>query len=213
MENITSLSSIYALYQKLYEDIYVMNDETDLQYFKFVADSMKAYYPNSSLTKHLFENISLRERQFETQSKMEELLSYAEEKGSLEIVLPDIHGDTVRLSDLKGKVVMLIFWSSRNAQSISSMINLQNIYNKYNHKGFEIYAISLDNNRTQWISAINFNEFKWINVSELSYPDSHADRMYNVTRLPTNFLLNKEGALVTRDIYGRTLEIWLDNLL
>jgi hypothetical protein len=73
--------------------------------------------------------------------------------------------------------------------------------------------VSLDNIRTPWEISVKFNEFDWLNVSELSYPNSKVDKLYNVTKLPTNYLINREGTLMAKDLYGRNLEIWLDNLL
>ena len=63
------------------------------------------------------------------------------------------------------------------------------------------------------MNAIDFNEFNWINVSELSFPESKANLLYNVTTLPTTFLINREGDIVAKNLYGRTLETWLDNLI
>jgi peroxiredoxin len=213
MENMRSPSAIYALYQKLYQNFYIMDELSDLQYFKVVADSMLVYHPHSSLTLTLVEDIRKRERQYQQQINLDTLLSLAETRDYLEVSLPDTRGDTISLTSLKDRVIMLIFWSSRDANSVKSLINLQRIYKKYHKDGFEVYAVSLDSDRSQWISSINFNQFDWINVSELSYPDSETDRIYNVTKLPTNFLINRKGELMVRDIYGRDLEVWLDNLL
>ena len=63
------------------------------------------------------------------------------------------------------------------------------------------------------MNAIDFNEFNWINVSELSFPESKAALLYNITQLPTNFLINREGDIVGSNLYGRNLETWLDNLI
>ena len=76
-----------------------------------------------------------------------------------------------------------------------------------------MYAISLDNNKLRWMNAIDFNEFTWTNVSELSYPESRANQIYNVSSLPATFLINREGDIVAKDLFGRNLETWLDNLL
>jgi hypothetical protein len=63
------------------------------------------------------------------------------------------------------------------------------------------------------MNAIDFNEFKWYNVSELSFPESRAVLLYNVSSIPTNFLIDRDGNIVAKNLYGRTLETWLDNLL
>ena len=93
------------------------------------------------------------------------------------------------------------------------LLQLKSTYEKYRKKGFEVYAVSLDSNKIQWMNAIDFNEFNWINVCELSYPESRAASLYNVKAIPAGYLINREGDIVARDLYGRTLETWLDNLL
>jgi len=133
--------------------------------------------------------------------------------GFLDLSIPDRDGKEIRLSDYKGKAIMVIFWASGNEASIKVLLQLKSTYNLYHEKGFEIYAISLDNNKIQWMNAIDFNEFNWINVSELNYPDSRANQIYNVTTLPASYLTNREGDIVAKDLYGRTLETWLDNLI
>ena len=63
------------------------------------------------------------------------------------------------------------------------------------------------------MNAIDFNEFNWINVSELSFPESKAALYYNISELPTTFLINRDGEIVAKNLYGRSLETWLDNLI
>jgi hypothetical protein len=214
VENMGSLSSVYALYQKYDEESPVLGDESDLQYFKAVADSLDKTHPNSSLTKSLRTDIERREVQFEQTRQLNTLLDMAgEPAGMLDLSIPDREGIEVTLSSLKGKVILVAFWASGNDASIQALLQLKSTYNLYHERGFEIYAISLDNDKISWMNAMDFNEFNWINVSELSYPDSQANLYYNVTTLPSTFLINREGDLVARDLYGRTLNTWLDNLI
>jgi len=213
IEHMNSLSSVYALYQKYGRETLILAEETDLQYFKVVADSLEAAYPNSSLTKSLRADIRQRENRFNQVNKMNTLLSMAEDAGLLELSIPDREGNDVLLSSLDGKVILVVFWASANRESIEVLLNLRPIYNRYHPRGFEIYAISMDNNKARWMNSIDFNEFNWINVSELSYPESRAARLYNVTELPSSFLINREGDIMARNLYGKTLETWLDNLL
>lgn len=214
VENMTSLSSVYALYQKYDDESLVLGNETDLQYFKVVADSLEIVHPNSSLTKSLRADVSRREARYREQSQLNTLLSMVDkEVGMLDLSIPDRNGQERDLSSLKGKVILVSFWASGNQASIQSMLQLQSTYRRYHDRGFEIYAISLDNNKVSWMNAIDFNEFSWINVSELSYPDSKANLLYNVTALPATFLINREGEIVAKNLYGKTLETWLDNLI
>ena len=214
VENMNSLSSVYALYQKYNEETLVLNLENDLQYFKAVADSLEITYPNSSLTLSLRTDIQQKEASFEEATKLNNLLEMADEvSGMLELSIPDRDGNEIVLSSLNGKVTLIAFWASGNSSSIQALIQLQSTYNKYHDKGFEVYAISLDNNKINWMNAMDFNEFSWINVSELSFPESEAGVLYNVTELPTTYLINRDGDIVAKNLYGRNLETWLDNLI
>jgi peroxiredoxin len=214
VEHMSSLSSVYALYQKYNEETLILNLENDLQYFKAVADSLENSYPNSSLTKSLRADVEQREAAFQEAAKLNTLLEMADEvSGMLELSIPDRDGNEVELSSLKGRVSLIAFWASGNSASIQALIQLQSTYKKYYDKGFEVYAISLDNNKFNWMNAIDFNEFNWINVSELSFPESQAALLYNITQLPTTYLINREGNIVAKNLYGRTLETWLDNLI
>jgi len=214
VEHMNSLSSVYALYQKYDEENLVLGFQEDLQYFKVIADSLEVSYPNSSLTKSLRADIRRREAEFSRASQLNSLLEMADEPtGLLDLSIADREGREVKLSDYKGKAIMVVFWASGNQASISTLLQLKSSYQRYHDKGFEVYAISLDNNKVQWMNAIDYNEFKWINVSELSYPESRASLVYNVSSLPAAFLINREGDIVARDLFGRNLETWLDNLL
>ncbi|MEN8230363.1 MAG: TlpA disulfide reductase family protein [Bacteroidota bacterium] len=214
VENMGSLSSVYALYQKYDEENLILGNDTDLQYFKTVADSLEMTYPNSSLTKSLRADIDTQEALYKEAEHVNNLLSLAnEESGMLDLSIPDREGEEVTLSSLNGEVVLVVFWSSGNEASVKSLLQMQSTYNRYHNSGFEIYAISLDNNKSSWMNAIDFNEFKWINVSELSYPNSMANVLYNVTAIPSTFLIDRKGDIVAKNLYGRTLETWLDNLI
>lgn len=214
VRNMNSLSSVYALYQKYDENNLIMDKQSDLQYFKVIADSLEQSHPNSSLTKSLRADITHRESEFKKAEQLNTLLEMAgESTGFLDLSIPDREGKEITLSDYKGKVVMVIFWASGDQASINSLLQLKSTYNIYHKKGFEIYAISLDTDKFRWMNSIDFNELNWINVSELSYPDSKANQIYNIGSLPTSFLINKEGEIVAKNLSGKNLETWLDNLL
>jgi hypothetical protein len=215
VENMSSLSSIYALYQKYDNQTPVLGTSSDLQYFKSVADSLQVTHPENSLTRSLLADIKRKEQDIENAMQVEELIGMADEEitGLLDLSIPDRNGSEITLSSLQGKVILVCFWASGNQASVEALLQLRATYNRYHNLGFEVYAISLDNDKVPWMQAIDYNEFDWINVSELSYPDSRAQIFYNVTTLPTTFLINREGDIVARNLYGRTLETWLDNLI
>jgi len=214
VENMGSLSSVYALYQKYDAENLILGRERDLQYFKAVADSLEITHPNSSLTLSLRADIEQREARFKETAHVNTLMEMAgEETGLLDLSIPDHEGKVISLSSFTGKVVLVAFWASGHSNSIEAMLQLKSTYNTYHDRGFEVYAISLDNNKIEWMSAIDFNEFNWINVSELSFPNSTAALLYNVNSLPATFLINREGDIVAKNLLGRNLNTWLDNII
>jgi glutathione peroxidase-family protein len=214
IENLSSPASVYALYQRLSPELYIFNEVKDLQYFKLVADSLKVKYPNSTLTTSLVADINERMSRYNNMIAMNKLSEKnVQEAGYIDLEIENPEGKQVKLSSLQGKVILVNFWASWNEESIQSNKILQGVYNKYHQRGFEVYSISMDNNRNTWRSSIDFEEYKWINVSELSYPNSSAALSYNVQGLPTTYLIDREGNIVAKNLNGTQLATWLDNLL
>ena len=210
LENISSLVSIKALYQKYDSITYVLYDIKDLQYLKIVADSLKVYYPDSKHTRALITDLNNEMDRFNAQRMSELVTSSA--SSTIEIELPTPEGDTISLSSLHGKYVLLSFWASWDEVSVGQNIELKRLYNQYKSRGFEIYQVSFDSDPEAWKQAIRFDDLPWINVSDLKYPNSPVVSMFNIQKLPANYLLNKEGEIVGKDFTGRTLKIKLTQL-
>jgi len=213
LRNISSPSSVFALYQKFSREEYVLNDNRDLQYLIIVSDSLKVSYPNSSLTLSLLEDVNRQKDAYNQMVKLGDLVDKAKVTGYLDLAIPDLKGDTVRLHELEGKVVLVSFWATWDKNSLESNLILKNSWKKYHQKGFEIYSVSLDNSKELWKNRIRYDEYPWINVCELSYPDSYAVTIYNVQQLPSSFLIDREGNILARNLYGKELDKWLDNVL
>ncbi|HSG68030.1 MAG TPA: TlpA disulfide reductase family protein, partial [Bacteroidales bacterium] len=133
--------------------------------------------------------------------------------GSINLEIPDQSGKVVSLNSLNGKVVLINFWASSNQASREANQRLKAVYNQYHSRGFEVYSVSLDNNKSAWMDAVRFEEYSWIDVCELTFPNSYAASVYNIQNLPATFLLDREGNIVAKNISGRNLGTWLDNLL
>ena len=126
IEHMTSLSSVYALYQKYDEQSMILGSESDLKYFKTVADSLEQVYPNSSLTISLRADITRREAEFNRNNQLNTLLQMADEPtGLLDLSIQDRDGKEITLSDFKGKAIMVFFWASGNENSINQLLQLK----------------------------------------------------------------------------------------
>jgi peroxiredoxin len=133
------------------------------------------------------------------------------EASIIDIALPDIDGATRRLTDLKGKVVMLDFTAYGHEQSAARVIVLRELYNKYAAQGFEIYQVALDGNEHFWKTAVD--NIPWICVRDEEAPYCQASTLYGVRELPTYFLINRAGELVIRDSNVKDLEAEIQHLL
>lgn len=126
--------------------------------------------------------------------------------------MKDTNEVTRRLSDINANVVLLEFWASTCAPCRIENPNLVKIYEQYKPKGFEIFAVSEDINRVSWINAIKKDELPWIQVSDLSKKNS-ASLIYGVSAIPDNFLINKNGIIIGRNLRGEQLNHKLAEIL
>ena len=131
---------------------------------------------------------------------------------SPEIRLPNTKGDTVALSSLKGKLVLIDFWGTWCAPCVAEQAELAKLYNKYkqsnftNGKGFEIYGVSLDAKKTNWENFISTNKINWIQVSDLKFWRSPVAKTYNIQALPFNILMDGNGIILAKNLHGPDLE-------
>ena len=124
-----------------------------------------------------------------------------------ELEFPDPDGKMRKLSDLRGKVVLLDFWASWCGPCRRENPNVTRIYSLYHDKGFEIFSVSLDRDAASWKRAIEADKLVWPNhVSDLKQWQSQAAAIYGVRSIPSTFLLDKEGRIVQRDLRGADLE-------
>ena len=109
---------------------------------------------------------------------------------------------------MRGKVVLIDFWASWCGPCRRENPNVVKLYEKYKDKGFEIFSISLDKDKTAWIKAIKDDNLKWTNhVSDLKYWSSEAAKLYGVSSIPSTVLIDKEGRVIAKNLRGRDLEL------
>ena len=124
-----------------------------------------------------------------------------------DLEFPDPDGKMRKLSDLRGKVVLLDFWASWCGPCRRENPNVTRIYSLYHDKGFEVFSVSLDRDAASWKRAIESDKLVWPNhVSDLKQWQSQAAAIYGVRSIPSTFLLDKEGRIVQRDLRGADLE-------
>ncbi len=211
LEHISSMASIYALYQKINDNNFVLNENRDIQLVKITGESLDTIWPGSEHVQALKRDAANLEENLYSQ-RWRQVVETVESTFP-EIRLPDPNGDTIALSSLKGKVILLSFWASWDQASVSHNIPLKGIYNAYHSRGLEIYQVSFDNEREAWVNAIQFDELPWVNVSELSYPESSVAHIFNLEELPVVFLIDRKGEIVGKNFNRIDLDRNIQRLL
>jgi peroxiredoxin len=206
--NTNSMASVKAIYQKLNDETYVLYEPRDLQYMKIVSDSLTRHYPDSRHTKAIVNSFQEGMKQLNA-AKLNQLIETLPES-KLDPVLKDINGRIVSLSSLRGKHVLLAFWSSESRDCVAENLQLKEFYRIYNKKGFEIYQISLDTDESKWKSAVKFDELPWISAREEENQKNAV--LFNVRTLPSNYLFDTKGNIIASNLHGKSLQLKLSQL-
>lgn len=205
----------FALFQRLGGQ-YIFDPLTnrdDIRCFAAVATNLNLFYPEAERTLNI-KNIALKGLRNTRPAQPVDysvLEGKVHEASLIDIALPDIDGLERRLTDLKGRVVLLDFNVYAHPQSAARILILRELYNRYAARGLEIYQVSLDGDEHFWKTAVE--NVPWVCVRPLDAPQSKEATLYGVQELPTYFLINRAGELVKRDTMVEDLEKELEQLL
>lgn len=207
LKNPKSAAAYFAIFQKV-NDIYIFSpyEKEDRPYCAAVATSYHTFMPEYERSKNLHALVLdaiNAERMQRRQQTLLEMLESAQ-TGFIDIELPDRNGVIHKLSDLKGKVILLDFSAYESRESVQYTFALRELHRKYSSAGLVIYQVSLDRNKTIWNDATA--TIPWISVRDLNGPATTAAVSYNVTSIPTYFLIDAKGDIVGRDMNLKDLE-------
>lgn len=210
LENSRSLTVVPVLYQNFGPDLPVFAQSTDAIHFVSVADSLALSYPQSKYVKALKKEAERRFGYLELEAKIRN----AAEIGYPDVVLPDVNAEKIRLSEVDAEVIMLYFWSATDAsQKMFNLDVLKSLYEDYHSKGFEIYQVALDPDKTGWAQVVKQQNLPWINVCDGLGASSPYVTTYNIPALPATYII-ADGELVDGQVVDeKSLRRLLDRLL
>lgn len=208
--NPSSMAALYALYQRLPNDDVLVSADKDVVYYQMVADSIELRYPESPRLTSLRRDIE----------EIRKTLAFARQVGNTsedtsgvpEISLQDLSGKTFNLSDLSGKVIILDFWVVGLESSPIINAEYKELYADFKNKGLEIYQVNMGDQRPDWINAVTTQKLPWITVFDPRGRSGMAAMSYNVTSVPINVIIDSDGNIAARDLYGEGLRRKIEQL-
>ena len=214
-------SSYYALFQTIQLGnvnsliFNPRNNKDDVRVFAAVATSWDTYYPGAERGKNLH-NIAIEGmkdiRIIENQRAQQQIdASKVSVNGCIDLAMEDSKGQVRRLTDLKGKVVLLDFHLFSSSESTKRIMMLRELYNKYHAAGLEIYQVSVDPNEHFWKTSTA--ALPWICVRDEGGIQGQSLQLYNVQSIPTFFLIDRSNTLKARDAQIKDLDEAIKNLL
>jgi peroxiredoxin len=185
-----------------------------------VSASMLSFYSTTwgkEKTKELYEQLSAENKNSKFGKEITKYIELNKEpkigEKFADFESENQNGKLIKLSELKGKAVLLEFWASWCGPCRQENPNLVKTYEKFNQKGFEIFAVSLDEDKESWLKAIEKDGLNWEHVSDLKGQRNEASLIYGINGVPDNFLIAENGEIIGRNLRGEKLNQKLKEIL
>ncbi len=188
-----------------------LNMQQDMDTYKQVRDQLRGTMARSGFFASFRDQVDRMEKQAEAMKQQEsemKRLSNLIPVGSMapEIAQETPEGKVVKLSDLRGKVVLIDFWASWCKPCRMENPNVKIVYDRYRSKGFEILGVSLDRTKDAWTAAIKQDGLPWKHVSDLGFWNNAAAQEYGVSSIPFTVLVDKDGKVIDKNLRGQMLD-------
>lgn len=205
-----------------FSSVYLLPLVDDIEFVKGLMPKFDSLIPNSIYVKNIKDALLQIEQQQEQQNQLEaqkqtqiqQDANTENKQVAKEIIMNNPEGKAMKLSSLKGKVVLVDFWASWCRPCRAANPGVVKIYHKYKTKGFDVFSVSLDKDADRWKQAIKQDGLIWnSHVSDLKYWQNAAAKSWGVNSIPATFLLDKQGNIVARNLKGAALEAKIKELL
>ncbi len=190
--------------------LYMMEQSRFKHYGKFASQFVNTF-PNDPNVPRINQVKTQLAQYFRQKEEEERLFAVGATPPEIELNTPE--GRKMKLSDLKGKVVLIDFWASWCGPCRRENPNVVRVYNEYKKKGFEILGVSLDKEKGKWVKAIKDDNLTWLHVSDLGGWASKAAKAYKVSGIPMTFLIDRDGKILAKGLRGPQLEQKLAEVL
>lgn len=174
--------------------------DEDMSVYQMVADEVSSKYPGFKLARDLKQRVEVEKK-------------LAVGMLAPEIELPGPDGTIFKLSELRGKVVLIDFWAAWCGPCRRENPAVVKMYNRFKDSGFDILGVSLDRDRDAWLAAIEKDGLVWHQVSDLKFWQSEAAAAYGVKSIPHTVLIDRDGKIIARRLRGHELEKKLEEIL
>lgn len=188
-EMITSMGDSFASLAA----IGLLNPKNDFPFIDELISRLDKNYPGTSSIMQM-------------KHQLDEMRSLSVGQTAPDFELPDPNGKPVKLSDLRGKYVLIDFWAAWCKPCRQENPNVVKLYNQYKDKGFEVFGVSLDRTKEDWLKAIQDDQLTWTHVSDLKYFNSAAAELYKIDAIPATYMIDPDGKIIAKDLRGPSLE-------
>lgn len=171
----------------------LLNPKSDFPFIDELITKLNANYPGTSSIMQM-------------KQQLDEMRALSVGQVAPDFELPDPNGKMVKLSDLRGKYVLIDFWAAWCKPCRQENPNVVRLYNQYKDKGFEVFGVSLDRTKEDWVKAIADDQLTWTHVSDLKYFNSAAAELYKIDAIPATYMIDPDGKIIARDLRGPSLE-------
>lgn len=188
-EMITSMGDSFATLAA----VGLLNPKNDFPFIDELVSRLNENYPGTSSIMQM-------------KQQLDEMRALSVGQVAPDFELPNPDGKMVKLSDLRGKYVLIDFWAAWCKPCRQENPNVVRLYNQYKDKGFEVFGVSLDRTKEDWVKAIADDQLTWTHVSDLKYFNSAAAELYRIDAIPATYMIDPDGKIIAKDLRGPSLE-------